>query len=175
MRFLVRSVVVAVVAGLVLLWSCTGLEQKPGGATRAVSAPGQTVGAGLPVQASDTAAPTQTATGSRPVQVSEQETTAPKQAGVGLSNQFVFNILTGSTGGLLVLVAIVLLFAAQRRVPARTARKMATLLSKAVEAAPGDRHVRQAIAALAPKLGITELQIHRFREKVGTSAKGGTR
>lgn len=142
--------------------------------TAEAAAPSQAAGIGLPVQESDASAPRQEARGAGSTQVSEQETVAPKQASIGLNNQFVFNILTGSTGGLLVLTALVLLFRTRSaRVPAKLARRVGALLSVAVERAAGDRIVRDLIGELAPKLGVTEAEIQRFRELVGTAPKPG--
>jgi hypothetical protein len=144
--------------------------------TAGASAPSQAAGIGFPVQASDTAVPTQKASGAGSTQLSEQETVAPKQASIGLNNQFVFNILTGSTGGLLVLTALVLLFRTRSpRVPAKLARRVGALLSVAVEKAAGDHTIRDLIGELAPKLGVTEAEIQRFRELVGTAPKAGER
>jgi hypothetical protein len=99
---------------------------------------------------------------------------APKQASIGLNNQFVFNVLTGSTGGLLVLTALVLLFRTRSgRVPAKLARRVGALLSVAVEKAAGDHIVRDLIGELAPKSGVTEAEIQRFRELVGTAPRPG--
>jgi len=153
--------------------TAAGIPAQAAGTARA-AAPSQATGIGFPVQASDAAAPTQKATGAGSTQVSEQETVAPKQASIGLNNQFVFNVLTGSTGGLLVLTALVLLFRTRSaRVPAKLARRVGALLSVAVERAAGDHIIRDVIGELAPKLGVTEAEVQRFRELVGTAPRPG--
>jgi len=177
-RWLAVLVPLAVGVALALLHSgCTGLEQKPtrgaaqqtGAGTPAQSGSGPATGLGSAQQQADTAAPAQSAAGAGSTQVSEQETVAPKQSGIGLNNQFVFNILTGTTGGFVVVVALILFLSAQKRVPAKLARKVGTLLSKAVEADPAAAGVRSAIGDLARKEGVTEADIQRFRELVGTA------
>lgn len=50
-------------------------------------------------------------------------------------------------------------------------KKMATVLSAAVEASPSDKEVRKAIPKEAAKRGLSEVDVERFRKKVGTESK----